>query len=142
MTLPKNPLEKPDFGDEISAEEVTEVMDSFRRSYELIEGSPEQEDGAFSERVTVPAGQELTFTVQPGNEKIFFLEEINISPTLKGIDYEIIADDTNTSASILPFGVPKVVRDKIRIKINNPASTEETFQIVGDARLVSEVRNR
>lgn len=140
--LPDNPLEKPDFGDEISATEVTAVLDRLRRNYELMEGGANQEDAAFSDRVEVPDGSKLTLTIKPVNEKVFFLEEVNVNPTLQAMDYKIIADDTSTTATILPFGVPKVIRDKIQVEIENNNSTPEQFQIVGDAREVSQVKNR
>lgn len=142
MKLPDNPLQDPDFGDEIEADEITAVMDRLRRSYELMEGGANQQDSAFSDRVEVPDGATLRVQVKPAKEKIFFLDEINVNPTLQNMDYEIVADDTKTTASILPFGVPKVVRNKIQIKISNNNSTPEQFQIVGDARSVSEVEGR
>ena len=139
--LPDNPLQKPDFGDEISATEVTAVLDRQRRNYELMEGGAQQEDSAFSDRVSVPSGTEVTLTVKPKNEKVFFLEEINVNPTLSAMDYKLVADDTTTTATVLPFGVPKVIRDKIQVSIKNNNSTTESFQIVGDAREVSQVKN-
>lgn len=139
--LPDNPLEKPNFGDEISATEVTAVLDRLRRNYELMEGGAHQEDSAFSDRVRVPSGTEVTLTVKPQNEKVFFLEEINVNPTLSSMDYKLVADDTTTTATVLPFGVPKVIRDKIQVSIKNNNSTTESFQIVGDAREVSKVKN-
>lgn len=140
--LPDNPLQKPDFGDEIDATEVTAVLDRQRRNYELMEGGAQQEDSAFSDRVSVPSGTTVTLTVKPANEKVFFLEEINVNPTLSAMDYKIVADDTSTTATVLPFGVPKVIRDKIQVLISNNNSTTESFQIVGDAREVSQVKNR
>lgn len=140
--LPDNPLKKPDFGDEISATEVTAVLDRLRRNYELMEGGAHQEDAAFSDRVVVPPGVKAILTVKPTNEKVFFLEEVNVNPPLPQMSYKLTADDTTTTATVLPFGVPKVIRDKIKVEIENNNSAEESFQIVGDAREVSEVKNR
>jgi len=67
------------------------------------------------------------------------VDEININPTLTGAEYEIVADDTLTDASILPFGVATRVHNKIRVTITNGNGSTERFQIVTDARQVQEL---
>jgi len=136
--LPKNPLEPAQLG-QFESSEASVLFDRIRRDYELIEGSPVQEDASFSDRIELSPGQKVNVTIRPAPEKEFLVDEINVNPTLTGAEYELVADDTVTDASILPFGVATRVHNKIRVTITNGNGSTERFQIVTDARQVQEL---
>lgn len=133
--LPKNPLEPANLG-QLESDEAAIIFDRIRRNYELTEGSPVQEDASFADRVELSPGEKVTVEINPAPSKEFIVDEVNVQPTLIGADYKIVADDTSTDASILPFGVPTRIHNKIQIEITNSNGSTERFQIVTDARQV------
>jgi len=136
--LPRNPLE-PAKLEELESTEASVLFDRIRRNYELIEGSPVQEDASFSDRIELAPGQKVDVTIRPGNEKEFLVDEINVNPALSDAEYELVADDTVTDASILPFGVATRVHNKIKVSIKNGNGATQKFTVVTDARQVQEL---
>lgn len=136
--LPVNPLQPAQL-EELESSEASVLFDRMRRNYELVEGSPVQEDASFADRIELSPSQKVTIEINPAQDKEFLVDEVNVQPTLIGADYEIVADGTQTDASILPFGVPTRVHEKIQISITNSNGTTQRFQIVTDARQVRSI---
>jgi len=139
VEFPNNPIQKKDFGDDVTEKELIQVLDRIRRNQEFMNGSFVQEDGSLADRIEVGGGLKAVIRVRPDEEKVFLLESVDVSPTISDVDYFISADDISTDASSEPFNPPKVIRDKITIEITNNKAGAETFQVFTDARLTREM---
>lgn len=133
--FPNNPLEAGNFGDRDDSSDVLALLDRQRRNFELMQGSIDQEDASFQDRVEVQNGTKLTIDIEPtSNEKWFLFESVSINPASPNVNFRIAADSESTDSAVLTSEIPKIVRDKIQIEIDNQSGSLETIDIDSRAR--------
>lgn len=136
--FPNNPLESGNFGDEFDASDTVAILDRMRRNFELMEGSIDQEDASFQDRVVVANGTTVTVTITPdSNEKWLLFEGITIDPALADIDFNISNGEESTDSATLSSSIPKVVQDRIKAEITNNTGSQKDMDIDMSAREIS-----
>lgn len=136
---PENIPEKIRKGEEMTFEDLVKVEDRLRRQLEFVFGSTNQEDASASGSIVVPGNTETTVTIEPGDNRNFYLSEVGVNPDNSNINWSIKADDIGTDSNQLFFDNPFTVRDKVKIVIENTQSSEVELDYYTNARSV-EVR--
>lgn len=142
MKIPDSPSRAPEKiqrGEELEFEDMVQVLDRLRRSVELTQGSPVQEDASLTGRVDVPGGTSVTITVEPDDGRKFYFDEAGFQPFNPDMIYDLEADgELTTNSNVLPAGNTYTVNQKVSLYVENPTNSLYEATYYTDAR---EVKN-